>query len=268
MERAAALGFSFLAVADHDTVRGVAPARRRAAEAGVRLVPAVELSACAPGGDVHILGYFVDEEDGAFLAALGSVESRRRERLLRMIEKLRGLGVPADAEVFFARYSRGWAGRGNLARYLVQEGLLPSVEEVFVRYLGTGRPAHEPVDALTTAEAIRIIRKAGGVAVMAHPGRTAMDPLIPTLVAEGLSGIEAYHSAHSRSRAESYRKWAVSHRLLVTGGSDCHGRDDPEALLGTVRVPQRFLDALEAEGALRRAGGAGGPGRVKEAKEG
>ncbi len=268
VERAAELGFSFLAVADHDTVRGVAPARRRAEALGFRLVPAVELSATTETGDVHFLGYFVDVEDKNFTAALSAVESRRRERIRQMVEKLRRLGVPADADTFFAGYAKGLVGRLNLAAYLVEEGLVASMQEVFSRYLGTDRPAYEPVGALTTAEAIQIIRRAGGVPVMAHPGRTGVDGLIPKLVAEGLCGIEAYHSGHSKSVAESYRRLADSRGLLVTGGSDCHGRDDPKALMGTVRMPPAFVEALEAEADAVRRSGTLSAGELSEAEGG
>ncbi|MFQ5693918.1 MAG: PHP domain-containing protein, partial [Nitrospinota bacterium] len=268
VERAAGLGFSFLAVSDHDTVGGLRPARSRAEALGLRLVSAVEVSATAEGSDIHLLGYLVDEENGEFVSALEGVVARRRGRVRRMIEKLQRLGVPADAEAFFARFPRGWAGRLNLAHYLVEEGLVPSVEAVFGRYLGAGRPAYEPVDALTTAEAIQIIHKAGGVAVLAHPGRNGADALIPRLVEEGLSGIEAYHSSHSPAAAESYRKIADARGLVVTGGSDCHGKDASDPLLGTVRMPVGMLEALEARaGGPRRSGGSG-PGGFKGAKGG
>ncbi|MFQ5913202.1 MAG: PHP domain-containing protein [Nitrospinota bacterium] len=258
VERAAELGFSFLALADHDTVRGVAPARARAKELGLRLIPAVELTGTTDAGDVHILGYFVDVEDEAFTAALSAVGIRRRERLLSMIQKLRALGVPADPDAFFASYPKSLAGRLNLAEYLVKAGLVVSMERVFSSYLSMGRPAYEPVDALTTAESIQIIRRAGGVPVMAHPGRSGVDGSIPKLVAEGLCGLEAYHSSHSKAAAESYRRLAEARGLMVTGGSDCHGRDNPETLLGTVRVPWALVEALESKAdSLRQSIGLG-----------
>jgi hypothetical protein len=267
MERAAKAGLSFLALADHDTVGGVVAAQTRADGLGLRLIPAVELSATTGKGDVHLLGYFVDVEDGEFISALSGVESRRRERVRNMIEKLRTLGVPADAGGFFAEHPKGLVGRLNLAEYLVKEGWVSSTKEVFSRYLGAGRPAYEPVDALTTGGALRIIRKAGGVAVMAHPGRTGVDPLIPQLVDEGLSGLEVYHSSHSKSAAESYRRLAELHGLLVTGGSDCHGRNDPETLMGGVRMPVACVDALEAEAEQVRRAGMSGTGETGRAKE-
>jgi hypothetical protein len=255
VEQAAALGMSFLAIADHDTVRGVVPARGRARELGLRLIPAVEISATTEAGDVHFLGYLVDVEDAVFNAALSGIEVRRRERVLRMIERLRKLGVPADPDAYFTSHPKGLAGRLNLSTYLVSAGLVPSKEEVFSRYLGMGCPAYEPVDALTTAEALRIIRSAGGVSVMAHPGRGGKDHLIPELAAEGLCGIEVYHSSHSPAAAKSYRRLAEARGLLVTGGSDCHGRDDPHTLMGTVRAPASFVEALEAKAAALRPAG-------------
>jgi predicted metal-dependent phosphoesterase TrpH len=219
------------------------------------LIPAVEISATTEAGDVHFLGYLVDVEDEEFNAALSGIEVRRRERVLRIIERLRKLGVPADSDAYFTSHPKGLAGRLNLSTYLVSAGLVPSKEEVFSRYLGMGCPAYEPVDALTTAEALRIIRNAGGVSVMAHPGRGGKDHLIPELAAEGLCGIEVYHSSHSPAAAKSYRRLAEARGLLVTGGSDCHGRDDPHALMGTVRAPASFVEALEAKAAALRPAG-------------
>jgi predicted metal-dependent phosphoesterase TrpH len=255
VERAAEAGLSFLAVTDHDTVRGVGPARRRAEALGIRLISGVEVSATSDQGDIHLLGYFVDEEDEEFTATLAAVEAQRRERVLHMIDKLQRLGVGADVDAFFASCPMGMVGRLALADYLVNEALVPSKEAVFSLYLGMGRPAYEPVNALTTTEALRIIREAGGVAVMAHPGRTGVDHMIPKLVAEGLSGIEAYHSSHSKTVAESYRRLADSMGLLVTGGSDCHGRDDPDILLGAVRGPWSFVEALETRVSAGRSSG-------------
>jgi predicted metal-dependent phosphoesterase TrpH len=255
VERAAGAGLSFLSVTDHDTVRGVERARKRSEALGIRLISGVEVSATSDQGDIHILGYFVDVEDEHFIANLATVETQRRERVLHMIEKLQGLGVGADADAFFAMNPTGMVGRLALADYLVNEALVRSKEEVFSLYLGMGRPAYEPVNALTTTEALRIIQEAGGVAVMAHPGRTGVDHMIPMLVAEGLSGIEAYHSSHSKTVAESYRRLAESMGLLVTGGSDCHGRDDPEVLLGAVRVAWSFVEALETRASAGRSSG-------------
>jgi predicted metal-dependent phosphoesterase TrpH len=244
VQRAAALGMSYLAVTDHDTIRAVPVAAESAKELGIRFVPGVELSATTEGGDVHLLGYFVDVEDEEFRETLSIVENKRRERVLCMIEKLRGLGVKAFPERYFARYSRGFTGRLSLATYLVDEGLVPSKAVVFSKYLGRECPAYEPVDALTTAEALRVLRKAGGVTVLAHPGRSGIDHLISQLIEEGLHGIEAYHSSHNEVDAIGYKSLAEASGLLVTGGSDCHGREEPAPLMGTVRVPMSFVDAL------------------------
>ena len=249
IQRAAALGMSYLAVTDHDTVRAVPAAAEQAEALGIRFVPGVELSATTEQGDVHLLGYFIDVENEEFAEALSTVENKRRERVIRMIEKLQSLGVEATPEGYFARYPKGLAGRLNLAMYLVDDGLVPSKETVFSNYLGGGCSAYEPVDALTTAEALRLIRAAGGVTVLAHPGRSGVDDLIPRLIEEGLHGIEAYHSSHSKGDAAAYRRMAEARNLLITGGSDCHGREDPVVLMGTVRAPMSFVDALEEKAA-------------------
>lgn len=244
VQRAATLGMSYLAVTDHDTIRAVPAAAELAKALGIEFVPGVELSATTEEGDVHLLGYFVDVKDEEFRETLSTVEKKRRERVLCMIEKLKKLGIKANPESYFTRYSRGFTGRLSLATYLVDEGLVPSKAVAFSKYLGRGCPAYEPVDALTTFEALRVLRRAGGVAVLAHPGRSGVDHLISQLIKEGLHGIEAYHPGHNKVDAIAYQRLAEASGLLVTGGSDCHGREEPASLMGTVRAPISFVDAL------------------------
>lgn len=255
VERAGSLGFSGLAIADHDTVRGVAPALARAKALGLAMISSVEISTTAEGGDVHILGYGVAIEDGDLLETLSGIEGIRRERVARMMRRLWGLGVKVNLEAFFERYPGGSVGRLHLARFLVEEGLVASRDEAFQRYLGVGRPVYERVDAISPEEGIRLIHRAGGVPALAHPGRTHKDHLIPSFIQAGLQAIEVYHSGHPPAATRYYSELAVRKGLLPVGGSDCHGAGKEEVLMGKVKVPLGYLMALQRLG----AGQPGGP---------
>ena len=258
VERAASLGFSGLAIADHDTVRGVAPASSRARALGLTLISAVEMSATAEGADVHILGYGVDIEDGDLLETLSGIEGIRRERVARMVRRLWALGVKVDLEAFFERYPSGSVGRLHLARFLVEGGWVASRDEAFQKYLGVGRPAYERVDAISPEEGIRLIHRAGGISALAHPGRTHKDHLIPSLIGAGLQAIEVYHSGHPPAATRYYRELAARNGLLPVGGSDCHGAGKDEVLMGKVKVPLGYLTALQRVGTGQAGGRKGG----------
>ena len=258
VERAASLGFSGLAIADHDTVRGIAPARSRAQALGLTLISAVELSTTAEKGDLHILGYGVDVEDAGLLDTLSGIEATRRERVSRMLRQLNDLGVKVDLETFFARYPEGSVGRLHVARFLMEAGHVTSRDEAFQRYLGMGRPAYERVNAISPDEGIRLIRKAGGVPALAHPGRTHKDHLIASLTSAGLQAVEVYHSGHPPAAARYYKELVAQKGLLPVGGSDCHGAGKDQVLMGRVKVPMEYLKALQRAGAREEPGRGGG----------
>jgi hypothetical protein len=257
VERAASLGFSGLAIADHDTVRGVAPARSRAQALGLTLISAVELSTTAEKGDLHILGYGVDVEDAGLLDTLSGIETTRRERVSRMLRRLNDLGVKVDLEAFFARYPEGSVGRLHVARFLMEAGHVKSRDEAFQRYLGMGRPAYERVNAISPDEGIRLIRKAGGIPALAHPGRTHKDHLISSLTSVGLQAVEVYHSGHPPAAARYDRELAARKGLLPVGGSDCHGAGKDQVLMGRVKVPMEYLEVLQRAGAREEYGRGG-----------
>jgi 3',5'-nucleoside bisphosphate phosphatase len=148
-------------------------------------------------------------------------------------------------------------GRPHLARALIERGIVTSADEAFDRYLGTGKPAYVPRADVSVGEAIRVIREAGGIAALAHPGLHNRDEAIPDLVREGLEAIEVYHPQHIFGRAARYGRLARRLNLLVTGGSDFHGaaKGDHAATLGMPSLPESELDRLwaaaEARGALR-----------------
>ena len=257
MQAARAAGVGVVSITDHDAVDGLEEARSAAAAARLTLIPGVELSAYWGRVEFHILGYFFDPESGALRAFLQNTREARHRRLHAMLSRLQAMGMAIPADDVFGRARNGNVGRPHLARALIERGFVTSTDEAFDRYLGTDKPAYVPRADVSVGEAIRVIREAGGIAALAHPGLHNRDEAIPDLVREGLEAIEVYHPQHAFGRAARYRRLAARLNLLVTGGSDFHGaaKGDHAATLGVPSLPESEFDRLwaaaEARGALR-----------------
>jgi predicted metal-dependent phosphoesterase TrpH len=249
---AVSMGLAAIAVTDHDTMRGVIPvmeeARNLQASKGVtlRVVAGVEISTAAGSTDLHILGYGADPGDGPFIAELDRFRDARAERAEEMVQKLRSLGVNITMEEVRAVAGEGAIGRPHVATVLRDRGYVSNMGEAFARFIGYEGPAYVPKLKLTPAEGIALLRGAGAVPVLAHPGTTRRDELIPELAEQGLMGLEVVHSRHSIDLQKYYRKIAAKHNLIATGGSDSHGRrDTPEPLLGKFVVPFETVTELD-----------------------
>ncbi|MBI4355278.1 MAG: PHP domain-containing protein [Candidatus Omnitrophica bacterium] len=242
---AAARGLRTIALTDHDTVAGLGEARQAATRHGLRLIAGLELSSLEGGTELHLLGYFVDDTDAAFRSKLAELQSRRVERIRKMVARVNALGQPVTVEEVLALASHGTVGRLHLARALVARGCVATVEAAFDRWLAEGGPGYVREHPLSAREAIRLIRGVGGVPILAHPSTMRRDELIPKLREMGLAGLEAHHSSHSADTIERYVTLAREQGLLVTGGSDCHGMAKGRIIMGEVDVPEHVVSDLE-----------------------
>lgn len=222
---AVAAGCRTMAITDHDTVAGIAPARAVVSRAGVALVSGIEMTAVADGVDLHILGYFIDTENAALASFLQQQRERRRHRVAAIAERLAASGAPIDVgEILAVSADSGRAvGRPAVARALVAAGHAVDVADAFSRFLSKGGAGHVPRAGASPADVIAQIRNAGGIASMAHPGKSNRDDLILPMVEAGLGAIEVYHSDHSVADVVRYQVMADELDLVVTGGSDYHG---------------------------------------------
>jgi hypothetical protein len=243
-----------LALADHDTVEGCAPMAAACAAAGLDFLPATELTAEQGGEEIHLLAYGIDAGEPALLVALSTFQRVRQERVREMVGRLNRLRVPLAAEAVFALADCRAPGRPHVARALVNAGCCASLDEAFERFLKKDRPAWVPKFKLAGPAAIALIHRAGGLAVLAHPGLTCCDGAIPALVAAGLDGLECFHPKHSGTAAARYVALAARQQLLVTGGSDCHGPNHGGPLIGTVKLPLPYVEQLKARLAERKPG--------------
>ena len=221
---AARHGVRVLAVTDHDSTGGVREAMDEARGLPpLEIVPGLEINCDVPGAEIHVLGYCVDWEAPWFQEFLGAQREERRQRVYRIAARLGELGMPIEPDAVFALVKEGSAGRPHVAQALVDRGYVKSVREAFDRYLSRNGPANVPRKRFTPVEAVRLIRRARGVPVLAHPGLANRDELIPELVEAGLSGIEAFYPEHSSGQITAYRDLCARLGLIATGGSDFHG---------------------------------------------
>ena len=259
VERAHGLGIRTLSVTDHDTLAGLSEAGAAAAARGMQLLPGIEITAVHDGRDVHMLAYFIDPQPAGLAPFLKRQQQDRTRRAREMSARLASLGAPIDMDDLIAgAEAAGKAvARPTVARALLDEGHVSSLQQAFDRWLADGRPAYVPRTGASPAEVIRLVRRAaGGVPVLAHPGLLRRDDLIPEFVEAGLGAIEAYHSDHGAGVRSRYLRVAEQHGVAVSGGSDFHGDDHPRArCFGRVGLPcERFMPlfqrVLEAHAAV------------------
>ncbi len=244
---AAEKGLEALAVTDHDTLDGLPEALEAAADfPALRLIGGIEISSHSPGSEVHILGYFIRLQDAELLNHLALMRSSRTERAGAMVEKLRGLGFDISLERVREIAGEGNLGRPHIAQALLEKGYVSSLQEVFTLYLGQGCAAYVDRHKLSPAEAVSLITRAGGLAVLAHPTTVGnLFELVPRLKAAGLAGLEVYYKDYARERRQELLRYSRRRRLIATGGSDFHGIDEAsEVMLGAAGVPAQALEEL------------------------
>ncbi len=202
----------------------------------------MELSVEIDDFEVHILGYLFDYLDQEFLNSLAEFRAARRQRAELMIERLRNLGLEVDLEKYFPTALEGSVGRLHIARAMYLSGQISTIREAFSRYIGNNAPAYVPKLTFPLKEAIGTIRRLGGISVLAHPGQLKRDNIIPRMVEMGLGGLEAYYPTHSQFEINHYSELASYYGLVITGGSDCHGRNKDEVVMGKLRTPYQVLE--------------------------
>ncbi len=249
VRKSAELGLTVIALTDHDSVDGIAPAQAAAkAFPELRVIPAVEISTDVPTGEAHILGYFIDYTDHELRATLARSRNSRRERAQRMIARLANLGIHIDWQRVQELAGSGSMGRPHLAQAMLEKDYITSVKEAFIKYIGRGCPAYVEREKITPTEAVAIILKANGLPVLAHPF-TVNDPeaIVAELKGAGLVGIEAYYNSYTDDEIGKLLSLADRYNLIATGGSDYHGLDaTTETMIGGVEVPIEAAEQLVA----------------------
>ncbi|MFC1675355.1 PHP domain-containing protein [Candidatus Omnitrophota bacterium] len=239
-------GLSCVAVVDHDNASGITPCLEAAKGKAVEVLSGIELTAAYNGLEIHFLGYLIDHTNHELLKKMEFLKDYRVERIYKITEKLRGLGLEIDAQDVFDIGGLGTVGRLHIARAMVKKGLIPATAVAFKKYIGDKCPAYVCGFRLNPKEAIDLIRGVGGVPVLAHPYTLGNDELITEFVKVGLMGLEVYYPEHSKSMTEKYLKLAKAHDLLVSGGSDCHGKAKPKVKIGSVKIDYSLVEKIKA----------------------
>ncbi len=252
-------GLTVIALADHDTVNGIAPALAAAqAFPQLKVIPGVEISTVVPNGEVHVLGYFVDYTDHKLKATLERMRHSRRERAYGMVTKLGKLGIHIEWQRVQEIAGSGSIGRPHIAQAMLEKGYIASVKEAFTNYISRDGPAYVKRGKMTPQEAVELLLRTNGLPVLAHP-LTINDPetMVTELKAAGLVGIEAYYGGYTAEEVSKLLSLADRYNLIATGGSDYHGLDNStETMIGGVDVPiesAEQLTALAEQRALKSA---------------
>ena len=237
---ARAAGLSAFALTDHDTIAGLADARAAASLVGIRLINGVELSAVEGDTETHVLGLHLTEF-GELEHRLVELREMRLTRAVRIVERLNALKIPITLEAVLHHAAGGAVGRPHVARAMIAGGWALDFREAFEKYLGNGRPAYVAKERLGIPDAIGLIHRAGGLAVLAHPGGGCPRERIASLAGMGLDGVEVLHPSHSWDDSRRLDAWASELDLVRSGGSDWHGSNDAARTLGIMRVPEQWL---------------------------
>jgi len=250
VERARARGVDLLALTDHDELRGLAPAAAAARELGLRFVAGVEISITYAGQTVHVVGLGIDPGDAALAAGLAAVRSGRMQRAHDMAAGLAAAGIGGALEGALAFVANpDLVSRTHFARYLVQIGACRDLRQAFARYLTEGRCGYVPHRWATLEQALRWIAGAGGVAVIAHPGRyklcaTALAALFGEFRDAGGIAVEIATSSHGNDEIRRFARMAQEFGLEGSRGSDFHGPGETLAELGAVAPLPRGVAAV------------------------
>jgi len=249
VREAAKRGLKFMSLTDHDTIDGIAAAKDAVKSyPHLKLIPGVEVSTDIPHGEAHVLGYFIDYTGRELMERLENFRNSRLERARKMVAKLDKLGVHLDWRRIEQIAGDSVMGRPHIARAMLEKGYINSFKQAFTDYIGRDGPAYVEREKLTPAEAVALIIKARGLAVLAHPFTVNQpEAMIIELKAAGLAGIEAYYNGYSDEEIGRLVAMAKKHNLIATGGSDYHGLDINETAIGGVNLPLASVEKLIAK---------------------
>lgn len=246
IERAKEAALACISITDHDTVEGVLPTQALGLENGIEVISGIELSTVTSNREIHLLGYLFDCDYPPLKTYLTSVKQRRIERIGEMVHKLNTLGLRnIHLDEVLQESSGASVGRPHLASVMIKKGLVNGFQQAFDRYLADDAPAFVQGFKLETNDAIRLIREANGVAVLAHPMVTLVDEMILSMKEAGLGGIEVFYPNVSENITSFYSNIAKKYNLIATGGSDAHGDRVRHTQVGKIKVGYEVVEQLK-----------------------
>lgn len=248
-QRASEQDIGCISIADHDTLDLYfsTDVGSLSEKYSVEVIKGIEFSSEHKGWEVHLLGYFsLGLTIPDFLREeLIKIKDLRYRRLLLMLEKLNNLDMALDREEFQSFVGKSCPSRLHLAVFLKEKGFVKDIKEAFGKYIGPGKPAYVPRVHHKIEKAISLLKKAGGVVVLAHPVTLGDDEAVIEIIKSGIDGIEAFYPAHSQSKVLYYCSLAEKFNLLITGGSDAHGDHKLYTDVGKVNIEYKYVERLK-----------------------
>jgi len=248
-------GLRAVGITDHDCIDGFEDAFMEGNRRGVEVYTGVELSVRLGAYDVHLLGYFIDHRHKGLLEYLDHFKETRARRAGMIVEKLNELDVDLELSTVLEIAGKGSIGRMHIAKALVQEEHCAGIDAAFSQYLRDGGPAFVEKCRIGAEEAIEIIHKAGGLALLAHPGFYDDDALIAHLFDSGMDGLEVYNPKHSEFQVLRFQRMVRGYDGIESGGSDYHGGKENAAPFGDFKVPYTVVSRMKAFLAMARGVG-------------
>lgn len=250
IDLAIASGIQGIAITDHDTLEGLEPALlyKNKKALNINVVPGIELNTEAGEQEVHILGYFIDYYNSRLIGRLEQIKTARYERAEKMIDKINKLGISISFKEVQDLAQGDLIGRPHIALAMIQNNYVSSIAEAFNKYIGRGKPAYVNRYKFSPQEAVELIKAAGGIPVLAHPGLISDRKIIFDLIKMGIEGIEVYYPQHKEVQIQKFLELSTQYNLLVTGGSDYHGNsnDNLRNSLGCSFVTEDLMAKISA----------------------
>jgi len=250
VERAKQNKIQVMAITDHDNVDGLKEGRKEAEKAGITFVDGIEVSANYMDKDIHILGYFLNLEDEEFLGWLKNLQEKRYNRTLEILKKLSHLGIEISLAEVEDEVLGNVIGRPHIAKMIIKKGFAVTMDEVFDRYLGDGKPAYIPKIGVDMVEVVKKLKANGAAVILAHPHLISHSDdtvinIIDMLIKNGLDGLELYYPNIDARKKNKLLKIAKKRGLILTGGSDFHGLNRAGTDLGAGNISQEVFEILK-----------------------
>lgn len=230
-----------IALTDHDSISGIDQLITYTKRLNnFHFIPGIEFSCLYKGVEVHILGYCINHKNKELLELISTIFDSRKQRGIEMIKKLKEGSIDIDLKDLNIREDIQFIGRVQIARVLVKKNYAKDLQDAFNKYLIPGKIGYVERFKLDVKDAIDIIHKSNGISVIAHPGiiRRYQEEAVLYCISSGVDGIECIHSKHDKSIRNHFIKIANEKKLLITGGSDCHG----ELINGDILMGKYYTD--------------------------
>ena len=254
IKEAQRVGLSAIAITDHDSISGIQKAAPFAEEFGIELIPGVELSTDYNGKEVHVVGLYINIEDENFLAKIKEFKENRDSRNVIIVENLQKEGFDITMDALLAENPDCVITRANIARFLYEHGMIPTIQTAFEKYIGDNCKCYVNRFKITPMDGVRIVKEAGGIAVLAHPllyhmSDATLQKMVDEMKDAGLDGIESIYCTYTPSEERKMKQFAKDNGLLISGGSDFHGSTKPKLNLATgygkLYIPYEILETIK-----------------------